>query len=155
MKTSWLAAALFLVACGPHGPPCSFALDPAFTPDERWAFQQAADAWFMATNGRAEVDFDATWPADDEHYVVRKHLPNKWGVAYWHYGPFELSKVQDHIAINADAIPLEHLPWTIAHEVFHHWGAGHSKDPNDLMHNPSANQISTNDAIRFCNIHGC
>jgi hypothetical protein len=156
MKARALVVVLFLAACGPHEPPCSFALDPAFTAEERAAFDRAAIAWSTATNGRAHVDFDAPWPPHDDHYVRRVDLPgNLAGRAYWHYGPLQLSVEQDHIDIDPSATAPHHLPWVIAHELGHHWGMGHSRHSDDLMHPLAAGQISERDARRFCNVHGC
>lgn len=157
-----IAALLFVSGCA-HGPPCQFSLDPAFTAEERAAFEIAAEAWYEATDGHAAVTFDGEWPpAPLNDHIIRRVSPESLGgncgMSYWTEAPIG-ERQPSWIAIAPDALYPDHaadLPWTIAHELGHHWNLRHSQDPNDVMYKQSGDRgITANDVARFCERQGC
>ncbi len=123
-----------------------FFVDERFSAEECQAIQSAADLWETSSHGALHVNLVFGARVDirdtDRKVIVkttRRAAENRFpewrgkGIA-WHHtpqGPLD----EELIAVYSDVgTSPERMILAVAHEMGHHFGAGHSDDPSTLMY---------------------
>lgn len=175
MRKGLIIAALLALGCNAplHSFPCELYVDPSFTDAEALLIQEAVDEWSTATRGAVDMRLHQGVAPPLEHYIdhvtVTDREKTKLGYAGRPtYGPLGMptpaAGIEIYVKHIARAADSDYNPYsyevvfraTVLHELGHHFGIPHSKDPMTLMYPKlQRNCITEADVATFCQLHSC